>query len=110
MVRLQLRRMPGGGNRYRCYFDVRSDVKGIEMYFVGDMQTLKDFLVSKLDLSQSAASRLAIEAESSGSSYCELPTHDEAEIKILMRTIERESKLAAEQQSKGTVQPAQASQ
>ncbi len=110
MVRLQLRRMPGQANppRYRAYFDTRSDTRGIEWFVTGSMSDLQAFLQTKLDVPQSTAARLAIECESSGSSYTELALLDEPEIKILMRGWASEQQKLVEQGK--TILPAQATQ
>jgi hypothetical protein len=101
-MRLQLRRMPGGHNppRFRCYFDNNSAERGLEWYVVGDMTTLRDFLTGKLDMPQSVASRLSMEAESTGSSYTELPLLNDAELRLMLRGWQAEARLAEEGRGK----------
>jgi hypothetical protein len=102
---LHLRRMPGGHQpqKFRLLFQRDPSVHGLEHYIVGTMTDLQAFLVAKLNMPANTASQLAIEAESTGSSYTELRTFDESEVKVLLRGLEAEARTA--EQSRGKTVP-----
>jgi hypothetical protein len=101
MVNLDLRKMPGGHvpQKFRLYFQRTPAESGLEHYVVGDTTTLKKFLVDRLNMAETAATRLSIEVESTASASTKLATYDESEVKGLLHDIEAEARLT--EQSRG---------
>jgi Cdc6-like AAA superfamily ATPase len=110
MLRVIVKELPGAvRGKYRFEFSERAGESVVSYTLQGDELALRKFLADKLELRADAVSRLVAQLASANVAAAEV--HDWAlpEARALIRLVERESKLAAEQ-GKGVVQPAQASQ
>jgi hypothetical protein len=106
-MNLILKKMPGGSSsdptRFRVMFSERPDEHPQEFYLTGDARDLERFLVGKLDVGAATAARVTTETIYSGTSFIEKIPFDNTEVKLLLRNVEAETKLAETTRRKGTV-------